>query len=87
MLIKKARGWMKNVLGIKDVYIFQNEDTDHGFHVRMFPRFDRMEQFGRKVESIRPIMNYAKQNMMNQSNISQMRKYVEKMILFRNQKK
>lgn len=55
-LLKIVRAAMKEVLHIEDVYVFQNEDTEHGFHVWMFPRHDWMEKFGRKIESVRPIM-------------------------------
>jgi diadenosine tetraphosphate (Ap4A) HIT family hydrolase len=58
-LMKKVRGAMREVLGITDVYIFQNEDTEHGFHVWLFPRHEWMESFGRKIESVRPIMKHA----------------------------
>jgi diadenosine tetraphosphate (Ap4A) HIT family hydrolase len=57
--LKKVRIAMKDVLDINDVYIFQNEDTVHGFHVWMFPRHDWMEPFGKKIESVRQIMKLA----------------------------
>ncbi|HWP61060.1 MAG TPA: hypothetical protein VN495_00445, partial [Candidatus Paceibacterota bacterium] len=44
-LIRTIRIAMKEVLHITDVYLFQNEDTDHGFHVWLFPRHEWMEQF------------------------------------------
>ncbi|MDO8482559.1 MAG: diadenosine tetraphosphate hydrolase [bacterium] len=58
-ILRKVRLAMDTVLGIKDVYIFQNEDTEQGFHVWMFPRHDWMQKFGRKIESVRPIMKAA----------------------------
>jgi len=65
-LIKKVRKGMRQVLKIEEVYLFQNEDTEHGFHFWIFPRFDWMEKFGRKIQSVRPIINYAKENMLDQ---------------------
>ena len=62
-LLYKLRKGMRDVLRIKDVYLFQREDTEHSFHLWVFPRHDWMEKFGRKVESIRPIIDYAKNNM------------------------
>jgi diadenosine tetraphosphate (Ap4A) HIT family hydrolase len=59
-LLKKARIAMQEI-GIDDVYIFQNEDTEHGFHIWLFPRHDWMQAFGNKIQSVRPIMEYAKQ--------------------------
>ena len=76
--IKKVRIAMTEVLGIKDVYIFQNEDTEHGFHIWIFPRYDWMEKFGKKIESVRPIMNYAKENMSTESDIKEVKDVAEK---------
>ena len=59
VLIKKVRIGMNEVLGINDVYFFQNEDSVHGFHLWMFPRYEWMKDFGVKIESVRPIMQYA----------------------------
>ncbi len=61
LLIKKVRVGMSEALNIQDVYLFQNEDTIHGFHLWMFPRYEWMETFGRKIESVRPIMRYAEE--------------------------
>jgi len=37
-----------------------------------------MEQFGRKIESVKPIMNYAKKNMANEETFQQVREAVAK---------
>jgi diadenosine tetraphosphate (Ap4A) HIT family hydrolase len=58
-LLIKVRKGMKEVLNIDDVYLFQNEDTKHNFHLWIFPRHAWMEEFGRKIQSVGPIMNYA----------------------------
>ena len=78
-LIRRVRLAMKDVLDIKDVYLFQNEDSQHGFHLWMFPRHQWMEQFGRKIESVRPIMNYAKDNMANDETFRQVKEATAKM--------
>jgi diadenosine tetraphosphate (Ap4A) HIT family hydrolase len=78
-LVRKVRRGMSEVLAIKDVYLFQNEDTDHGFHLWMLPRHDWMEKFGRKIESVRPIINYAKENMLGEEVAEEVRASVEKM--------
>ncbi len=69
---------MEKVLEIKDVYIFQNEDTQHGFHVWIFPRYEWIEQFGKKIESVRPIMNHAVEKMSTDSNIQEVKNTAEK---------
>jgi diadenosine tetraphosphate (Ap4A) HIT family hydrolase len=79
-LVRRVRQGMNDVLGIKDVYLFQNEDTDSGlFHLWMIPRHAWMERFGRKIESVRPIINYAKENMLGEGVAEEVRGCVEKM--------
>ncbi len=79
-LVCKLRQGMKEALGINDVYLFQNEQTSHhDFHLWIFPRYQWMEQFGRKIESVRPIINYAKENMQNESIFAEVRDCVQKM--------
>ena len=78
-LIRKVRLGMKDILGIEDVYLFQDEDSRHGFHLWMFPRHQWMEQFGRKIESVRPIINYAKENMANEEVFQQVKESAAKM--------
>ena len=71
LTMKKVRYSMTDCLGIKDVYIFQNEDTETWFHIWMFPRYEWMEKFGLKVESVRPIMNFAREHMVDEATIKQ----------------
>ncbi|PAE36310.1 HIT family protein [Bacillus sp. 7884-1] len=56
-LIRKAQ---REVLGIEYVYYFYNEDTTHHFHTWMVPRYDWMNEFGRSVESVRPVLLHAR---------------------------
>ncbi|TSC53635.1 MAG: pyruvate formate lyase activating enzyme [Parcubacteria group bacterium LiPW_39] len=69
----------KDILSIEDVYLFHNEDSKYGFHLWIFPRYQWMEQFGRKIESVRPIINYAKENMANEESFRQVKENVAKM--------
>jgi len=78
-ILVKIRKWMRNVLGIKDVYLFQNEDTDGSFHLRIFPRHDWMEKFWRKIQSVRPIMEWAIENMVKDEIFKEVKEYVQKM--------
>ena len=73
---------MQEVLQIDEVYLFQNEDTKHGFHLWIFPRYKWMNQFGRKIQSVRPIINHAKRNMTNDDVFKQVKDYVKKMKSF-----
>ncbi len=78
-LLQKTRDGMKEKLDIHDVYLFQNEDTEHGFHLWIFPRHAWMEKFGRKIQSVRPIMNEAKEKRMTEKEIEKIKESVEKM--------
>jgi len=78
-LIRKIRSGMKDILGIEDIYLFQNEDSKYSFHLWVFPRHQWMEQFGRRIESVRQIMNYAKENMANEEIFQQVKASVTKM--------
>ena len=78
-LIRKLRRGMRDVLNINDVYFFQNEDTKHNFHLWVFPRHNWMERFGRKIESVKPIMNYAEENMIDKKSSEEVKLYVKKM--------
>ena len=77
LLIRKLRKGMKEVLKINDVYFFQNEDTKHGFHFWVFPRHSWMETFGRKIESVRPIMDFALRNKKNEITFTKIKRDVQ----------
>lgn len=78
-LIRKLRKGMKEELGIENVCFFQNEDSEHGFHVWVFPRLEWMEDFGKKIESVRPIIQHAKKNMNTKEVHTQVEEYVKNM--------
>ncbi len=81
-LLRRIRKGMKEILKIDEVYLFQNEDSDSPFHLWIFPRYRWMEKFGRKIQSVRPIMNYAKENMLNEKVAKEVKEYVKKMSLY-----
>jgi len=79
-LLCKLRQGMLKVLKIKDVYLWQREDSTYYFHIWMFPRYKWMEKIGKNVESIRPIVDYARKNMVkNDEVIKQVKNMVQKM--------
>jgi diadenosine tetraphosphate (Ap4A) HIT family hydrolase len=79
----RLRSAQRKVLGIEVIYIVQEEDTSHHFHVWMFPRFDWMEEkFGRKIQSVRPIMEYARENMKTDDNIQEVETATQKLKQF-----
>ncbi len=77
-LLRRVRQGMKLALGIEEVYFFQNEDSPN-FHAWLLPRLDWIESLGQKIESIRPIMEYARKNMATEEIKRQMQDYVAKL--------
>lgn len=71
--IRKAQ---RNVLGIESVYYFYNEDTTHHFHTWMVPRYDWMYEFGRSVESVRPVLLHARNEMNDEANVRRVRQAI-----------
>ncbi|MGM0900800.1 MAG: HIT family protein [Bacillota bacterium] len=67
-LLQKLRRAQREILGIKHVYYFYNEDTTHHFHTWMIPRYDWMYQFGRSIESVRPVLLHAREKMNTPEN-------------------
>jgi diadenosine tetraphosphate (Ap4A) HIT family hydrolase len=63
LLVRRIRAKQREVLGVEHVYYFYNEDTSHHFHLWMVPRYDWMQEFGRSVESLRPALVHAREQM------------------------
>jgi len=78
-LLIKIRQGMKEILKIKQVYLFQDESSSHGFHLWILPRYKWMDKIGQKIESIRPIINYAKANLQAEKSFKKVREMVTKM--------
>jgi len=79
----RMRSAMRKVLGIETIYLFQSEDTIHHFHVWLIPRYDWMtEKFGRKIESVRPIVNYSKEFLRTESGIAEVKEATQKLKQF-----
>ncbi len=70
-LLTKIRKAQREVLSIEYVYYFYNEDTTHHFHTWMVPRYEWMYQFGRSVESVRPVLLHARNHMNSEENIKE----------------
>jgi diadenosine tetraphosphate (Ap4A) HIT family hydrolase len=70
-ILSKIRKVQREVLDIEYVYYFYNEDTTHHFHTWMVPRYDWMYEFGRSVESVRPVLLHARNNMNTDENMKE----------------
>ncbi|WP_340372027.1 diadenosine tetraphosphate hydrolase [Peribacillus sp. FSL E2-0218] len=67
-LLTKIRKAQRTVLNIEYVYYFYNEDTTHHFHTWMVPRYEWMYEFGRSVESVRPILLHSRNHLNSEEN-------------------
>lgn len=87
LLIRKLRKAQREVLGIEHVYYFYNEDTSHHFHLWMVPRYEWMKTLGRSVESLRPVLRYAREHHSNLENIGKVKDIIKKLAQFLNESK
>jgi len=78
-LVHKIREIQRKVLGIEKVYYFYNEDTTHHFHLWMVPRYEWMYEFGHSVESLRPVLLYARNNLNTEENMSKVIQAIDKL--------
>lgn len=78
-LLAKIREAQRKVLGIEYVYYFYNEDTTHHFHTWMVPRYEWMYEFGRSIESVRPVLLHARNNMNSEVNMKEVMSAIDKL--------
>ncbi|MFA4960925.1 MAG: diadenosine tetraphosphate hydrolase [Candidatus Pacearchaeota archaeon] len=83
-LVYRIRVGMKELLGIKRIFLFQNEDSKHYFHFWLFPQYSWMKKFGEGSRSIIPIKKYAEKHLATEKNmlkiktlVQEMKKYLE----------
>jgi len=70
-VLTKIRKAQREVLEIEYVYYFYNKDTTHHFHTWMVPRYEWMYKFGRSVESVRPVLLHARNEMNDKENVKE----------------
>lgn len=70
-VLTRLRKAQRQALQIEHVYYFYNEDTTHHFHTWMVPRYDWMYEFGRSVESVRPVLRYARDEMNDTKHVNE----------------
>jgi diadenosine tetraphosphate (Ap4A) HIT family hydrolase len=72
-LLRRLRAAQRAVLGVEHVYYFLNEDTGGHFHAWLLPRLPWMEAFGRRVESVRPILTRGRALMDDPAAVAEVR--------------
>ena len=83
--LTKIRQVQRDKLGIEYVYYFYNEDTTHHFHTWMVPRYEWMKEFGHSVESLRPVLRHARNEMNSERDIVDVMDGIEKLRVGLNQ--
>lgn len=81
-LARHIRQAQREVLGIENVYLIQEEDTEDHFHLWLLPRYEWMQdeaKFGRKVGSARNVLKYAEEQMKTPENIALVKESAEKL--------
>ena len=67
---------MTKALHVDYVYIIQEEDTiseSSHFHVWLFPRYEWMNEFGRGIKSVKPIMEHARKHMKTKEDLAKVK--------------
>ncbi len=79
-ILKRARETMREVLGINKVTIIQEEiDEGSHFHVWLFPWHDWMKPLGSKLNDVRNLMRYAKENFSDKENLDKIKEAGKKL--------
>ena len=69
---------MKEGLKIKEVYLFQGEETKFNFHFGVLPRYKWMDKIGKSLTSLVPIWKYTKENLTDTKNIKEVEESAQK---------
>ena len=77
--LSRIRKAQRKALGIGHVYYFYNEDTKHHFHTWMVPRYEWMRKFGTSIESVRPSLLYARENMNSEAHMEEILRAINKL--------
>lgn len=76
-LLYTMRKRMRERLSIDTMYLIQEEDSSH-FHIWLFPRYNWMNKFGKKIKSVKPIMQWAKKHLTKPEDIRAVKEAAEK---------
>ena len=80
-VLSKIRKAQRKLLDIEYVYYFYNEDTTHHFHTWLVPRYEWMYEFGRSVESVRPVLLHARNQMNDEENMHEVIAAIKKLTI------
>ncbi len=60
---------MRDCLGVSKITFVQEEKSSHHFHIWLFPWYEWMKEIGSGLDSIKRIMEYARETMKTQENL------------------
>lgn len=87
-LVVKLRRGMRDVLGLNQIDLIVAELLGNGedhFHLWLYPVTEESkERFGFGIKAVKPMMNYAKENMKTPENMNMVEEYAEKLRKFMN---
>lgn len=75
-LLHRIRRAQRELLCIDHAYYFYNEDTSHHFHFWLVPRYNWMHRFGKSVQSVRPVLRHARDQMNTPENLAEVHRCV-----------
>lgn len=78
----KTRKALRKVLDVDTVYLHQEEDTNHHFHLWVLPRYKWMEKFGKDIKSVRPVMEFARENFKTPKKLEEVGKSINNLKSF-----
>lgn len=75
---------MRECLHIEKVTIVQEEKSTHHFHVWLFPWYKWMEEIGSGLDSIKKIMEYAREKLKSEDNLRKVEESAAKIRVYLN---
>jgi diadenosine tetraphosphate (Ap4A) HIT family hydrolase len=78
--VARVREAMRRELNITYIQLVLEENTSSShFHLWLFPRYDWMEPFGAKIESVPNLMKHARAHLKTEENLREVREATEKL--------
>ena len=85
--ILKIRKSLREALNIENVYLVQEEDTEHHFHVWLFPvSAEFISKYGKGIENVKAYMKYVRTELNTKENLSLVEESVIKLREYLNSK-
>jgi len=80
----KVRIAMRDCLGVSKITFVQEEKSTHHFHVWLFPWYKWMEEIGSGLDSIKKIMEHAREKLKSEDNLRKVEESAIKISVYLN---